>query len=117
MTAENHLHQATAILGYYDELHPTVGHLLRVPALVNRGFYAARCRLARPTRGLTEPKVHTQAREKQEIKKLSHQIGSSGLQCQSCSSSVGLGAAGARRGRFQLLMSAETASAMRKETQ
>ena len=42
MAAENHLHQPSAILGNDDQLHPPVGHLLRVPALVIRGFYAAR---------------------------------------------------------------------------
>ena len=42
MAAENYLHQPSAILGNDNQLHPTIGHLLCVPSLVIRGFYAAR---------------------------------------------------------------------------
>ncbi len=41
MSGETHLHEPSAILGYYDQLHPAVGELLRMPALVVHSFEAA----------------------------------------------------------------------------
>ena len=47
MSGETHLHEAPAILRHHDQLHPSIGELLRVPALVIHGFDAAICAFRR----------------------------------------------------------------------
>ena len=47
MSGETHLHEPPAILWHHDQLHPSIGELLRVPALIVHGFDATFCTLRR----------------------------------------------------------------------